>query len=322
MRKEQKEMTSNMVHLLALNSLDLSAPASNVVIRSQHTKWFQLSGHADCFAPAGPGTLWKKRQGSQATEKYVYETVTNTRDVAKEFLPKYYREVDFQGEKFIEMQDLLYEFDDPCVMDVKMGTRTFLESEVKNMAAREDLYKKMVKVDPLAPTSEEHSQQAVTKLRYMQFREEQSSSSRLGFRIEALKLRGCDPVTDLKTIRSWEDVFYTMSLFLGGDSSACRSLLLRLQNLIDAFQDSPFFQRHEVIGSSLLLVYDSSKAGAWMIDFVKTVPLPDNITTDHMAPWQLDNHEEGYLLGVQNLIKVLEEVDNTNCRPHITTFTR
>ena len=44
---------------------------------------------------------------------------------------------------FIEMEDLLYGFEDPCVMDIKIGTRTFLESEVKNAAPRADLYKKV-----------------------------------------------------------------------------------------------------------------------------------------------------------------------------------
>lgn len=46
----------------------------------------------------------------------------------------------------------------------------------------------MVKVDPSAPTKEENELKAVTKLRYMMFREQQSSSCRLGFRIEAIKV--------------------------------------------------------------------------------------------------------------------------------------
>lgn len=48
--------------------------------------------------------------------------------------------------------------------------RTFLESEVKNPVLRKDLYEKMVKVDPNAPTEEEKAEEAVTKLRYMQVR--------------------------------------------------------------------------------------------------------------------------------------------------------
>lgn len=46
----------------------------------------------------------------------------------------------------------------------------------------------MIAVDPNAPNSEERDLQAVTKLRYMQFREEQSSTCSHGFRIEAMKV--------------------------------------------------------------------------------------------------------------------------------------
>jgi len=46
--------------------------------------------------------------------------------------------------------------------------RTFQESEAKNMELRRDLYDKMVSLDASEPTSEEHDQQAITKLRYMQ----------------------------------------------------------------------------------------------------------------------------------------------------------
>lgn len=46
----------------------------------------------------------------------------------------------------------------------------------------------MIKVDASAPSIQEHEAQAVTKLRYMDFRDNMSSSRSLGFRIEALKV--------------------------------------------------------------------------------------------------------------------------------------
>lgn len=61
------------------------------------------------------------------------------------FFCRYHREVEYHGEKFIELQDLLYGFCDPSVVDVKMGTRTFLESEVQKTIARNDLYQKVSK---------------------------------------------------------------------------------------------------------------------------------------------------------------------------------
>lgn len=67
--------------------------------------------------------------------------------------------------------------------------RTFLESEVSNTVKRKDLYKKMMEIDPNEPTEAEHSIEAITKLRYMQFRESKSSTATLGFRIEAAQVR-------------------------------------------------------------------------------------------------------------------------------------
>lgn len=92
------------------NALNLSAPASGVLLENRSSNWFQLSGHPDCLAPAGPGTVWKKRSGGpDDTERIVYEELSEDA-LIKDIIPKYYREVDYQGEKFIELQDLLHGF--------------------------------------------------------------------------------------------------------------------------------------------------------------------------------------------------------------------
>lgn len=46
----------------------------------------------------------------------------------------------------------------------------------------------MIAIDPNAPTEEEHKVKGVTKLSYLLFRDEQSSTCSHGFRIEAMNV--------------------------------------------------------------------------------------------------------------------------------------
>lgn len=59
-----------------------------------------------------------------------------------------------------------------------------------------------------------------------------------------------------------------------------------------------------MIGSSLLFVHDRYNANVWLIDFAKTIDLPEDIKIDHNSKWKVGNHEDGYMIGVNNLIKI------------------
>lgn len=204
-----------------------------------------------------------------------------------------------------------------------MGRRTFLESEVKNCKLRNDLYKKMISVAPDEPTAEEHEQQAVTKLRYMLFRERMSSSGSKGFRIEALRMSGpgATPITDLKMVKHDNDVYETIAKFLCDKKQLTKDLLERLKQIRSVIEKSKFFQRHEIVGSSIFIVFDEDHAGAWLIDFAKSRELGGNIKIDHRRPWIPGNCEEGLLFGIDELIKIFEEIlkeqsISTSCMTH------
>ncbi|XP_018575140.1 inositol-trisphosphate 3-kinase homolog isoform X2 [Anoplophora glabripennis] len=320
--KDRTEDDMSLLKFLAINALDLTAPASDVLLKSRCSNWFQLSGHPDSLAPAGPGTVWKKRSfNSDDTERIVYEEVMKDPNLC-DIIPKYYREVEYQGEKFIELQDLLHGFQDPYVIDIKMGTRTFLESEVQKSSARTDLYQKMIAIDPHAPTKEEHKNKAVTKLRYMQFRELQSSSCCQGFRIEAMKCRGSPPVTNLKKVKSSEEVFYTLDMFLGGREDVRQRLLTRLCEIRSKIEQSDYFKTREVVGSSLFIIYDDSRVGVWLIDFAKTNKLPEGMTVNHRTPWIQGNHEEGLLYGFDRLVTIIESIKNPPSKKQKDSFSK
>ena len=61
----------------------------------------------------------------------------------------------------------------------------------------------------------------------------------------------------------------------------------------------------QLIGSSLLFVHDNTKACIWLIDFGKTVPVPEGTRIDHKSPWEVGNHEDGYLIGIEVRISTL-----------------
>lgn len=227
---------------------------------------------------------------------------------ASKIVPKFLGLVESNGESFIELQDLLHGFNDPAIMDIKMGRRTFLESEVTKSEVRNDLYEKMIAVAPEEPTEDEHKQQAVTKLRYMMFREQMSSTTSKGFRIEALRMKGSSPITDLKRIKTDDEVHETVSRFLCNKRNLNQELLNRLKKIRNYVEKSIFFQSHEIVGSSILIIYDEEHVGAWLIDFAKSRPLDKNLKIDHRREWIQGNHEEGLLFGVDELIKVFGKV--------------
>lgn len=166
----------------------------------------------------------------------------------------------------------------------------------------------MIDIDPNEPTEEEHAEGAITKLRYMQFRERESTSESLGFRIEAAQLPGGILQKSFKKIRERDQVLEAMKTFLGDRlEEVSKQFEKRLREMRDAVEKSNFFKKHEVVGSSILFVFDQEKSGAWMIDFAKSNEVGENLNLSHRAHWEIGNHEDGYLVGIDNLIQIFAD---------------
>ncbi|XP_062033815.1 inositol-trisphosphate 3-kinase C isoform X1 [Lepus europaeus] len=277
-----------------------------VVSFRKHYPWVQLSGHAGNFQAGEDGRILKRF--CQCEQRSLEQLMG---DPLRPFVPAYYGVVQRDGQAFNQMEDLLADFEGPSIMDCKMGSRTYLEEELvkarERPRPRKDMYEKMVAVDPGAPTPEEHAQGAVTKPRYMQWREASSSTSTLGFRIEGVKKANGTCSTNFKKTQALEQVTKVLEDFVDGDRGILRKYVARLEELRDTLEQSPFFRTHEVVGSSLLFVHDhTGLAKVWMIDFGKTAALPDHQTLSHRLPWAEGNHEDGYLWGLDNMIHLLQ----------------
>lgn len=78
--------------------------------------------HAGSFKAGEEGTILKKYAES---EKLCFEHLSG--DVLERFVPAYRGTVERDGELFLQMSDLLINFNGPNVMDCKMGVRSVIK---------------------------------------------------------------------------------------------------------------------------------------------------------------------------------------------------
>ncbi|KAF5271179.1 hypothetical protein FQR65_LT05323 [Abscondita terminalis] len=276
------------------------------IYKKNRYPWVQLAGHQGNFK-AGPdqGTILKKLS---VKEEKCFKMLMN--DVLRPYVPEYKGQITSDdGEcSYIQLEDLLGDFNSPCVMDCKIGVRTYLEEELakakENPKLRKDMYEKMIQIDPNAPTEEENRLKAVTKPRYMVWRETISSTATLGFRIEGIRKSDGSSSKDFKTTKTKEQVLKAFADFTDTFPHCIPKYIQRLKAIKSTLETSDFFRSHEVIGSSLLFVHDKFNANVWLIDFAKTLLLPEEIAIDHNSYWKVGNHEDGYLIGINNIISI------------------
>lgn len=271
----------------------------------------QVGGHGMLTRAEGSSGILIKQAPTR--EVRVYEALQGTG--LQPYVPEYYGSSagSTTGAAMTELRlaDLTSDATAPCVMDIKIGKRTFLESEVTNATLRPDLAKKMAELDPAA-VSERMLSEGVTKLAYMQFRETHSSSASFGWRIEGLKLaQGGAEHIKCKNLRTRTQLLDALRVYTQGRQRVVRGFLTQLESLRASLQQSEWFASHEMVGSSILFVYDDApndeRPRCKMIDFAKTEEIA-NGRLSHRDEWVVGNHEDGYLIGLDSLIEVWGEL--------------
>nr|XP_032651500.1 inositol-trisphosphate 3-kinase C-like [Chelonoidis abingdonii] len=266
-----------------------------VVSFNKRYPWVQLAGHAGNFKAGDYGRILKKLcpREQQCLERLM-------RDSLRPHVPTYFGLAQRDGECYNQMEDLLAGFEMPCIMDCKMGVRTYLEEELEQARQqprlrRDKHVRRWWRSDPGAPNRRGAPLSALAQARYNAIggRRLAPSADAIGFRIRSIKLK-------------------TLSLISSTPSPLPpqTNYLERLKELRAALEQSEFFNTHEVVGSSLLFVHDrTGLAKVWMIDFGKTVPLAGEQTLTHRLPWVEGNREEGYLWGLDNLITIFSTME-------------
>jgi len=260
------------------------------------------------------------------TELEFYRKLAKSKEPLKKFIPEFVGETILDGEKFLRLRNVSSSFRAPYVMDCKIGTRTFLEKETYITKPREDLFKRASTHYAHLLTEEEKEICSITKYRWMNIHDECSTTQGLGFRIDGVAGKRRIEKTRLAQLMTREDV---VDLFLQEflprvtESSfrpeftrraIVRTLVKKLKEFRTSLEESALLQNLEVIGSSLLVVADGDgRCGIYLIDFAKTNPLPNDVRITHRNPWVLGNHEDGILIGVDNLVSVIEEVEQRVC---------
>lgn len=116
-------------------------------------------------------------------------------------------------------------------------------------------------------------------------------------------------------VKTKDQVLETLTHFFGWRSTQIKKqLAARLREMRLGVERSQFFESHEVVGSSIFIVFDNVRTGAWFIDFAKSTELPEDIKLNHRKPWSNGNHEDGFLFGLDNLIEV------SHCSQNKLTF--
>jgi len=256
-----------------------------IVVNNEITKHpDQVAGHGDLLKDKTAGCVYKP---IIPIEHFFYESAMKEHTMFLPFIPKYHGVVavprDGQPSQFISLEDISHRYKKPSIMDIKMGITQHLEG-----------------------MSEEKKALAVAKCK-------SSSSYTLGFRICGIKVYNKEKSEYASWDRFWgRDVpsteivpavnnFFNFTQFR---DELINYYVEEMTKLLPVMRDQKYFR---FVSSSLLFMFEGEPTNksdlqpqVKMIDFANTLPIDPAEGRNEI--------DEGYVMGLENIIKVLNEI--------------
>eukprot|EP01080_Neovahlkampfia_damariscottae_P011279 gene11279-4091_t len=239
----------------------------------------QVAGHSSKKKKKDLGLLvkddfvYKKKEEKEFN--FYEEKVKKIENIVK-FIPRYFGVFEIENEEYLTLENLTFNFEQPCILDLKIGRKTY---------------------EPTA--KKEKIEYEISK--YPQQKE-------IGFRFSGMKIfNGQEEYTHYDqffgrsiTEDKLEDAFKLF--FSQANSNIITKFLTILKEIENLFENDQ--KEYKFISSSLLFIYESQnhqlkndQIVLKMIDFCHVIHQEESSSID-----------EDYLHGIKNLIKILKKI--------------
>jgi len=255
-------------------------PYNNLISRetlmTTETKNFtnQAGGHIGTFIQAEKGKIMKKVGKNEFT--FYSEQLAKHSDV-QPLAPKSFGIQSKDGLNYVVLEDLTYGYDQPCILDVKMGTSSVGEdatAEKKERMGKKDM---------------------------------STTTHTLGIRITGMKVYQTGTKDFVALAKPWgrkvteNTMFESLRKYFDNGKAIRKELVSLFLEKLEAVRKYMESQKKlRFYSSSLLFIYDgiasNSKVDVRMIDFAHVHDIKDG------------GRDEGYITGLTNLIKYLKSM--------------
>jgi len=244
----------------------------------EHTPNFdhQMGGHEGTFQKIDESKIMKQ---TGKAETAFYE-ILHTYPSLEVFAPKFYGTKEVEGHKYIVIEDLTQYFKKPCILDVKIGRQSYGEDATPE------------------------------KIEAMGQKDKNSTTYPLGARITAMKVYNVNSGDYVKKGKK-DGQSVTVEGFQAALSEYFHNGVTLRKNLIPSFLEKVEKVRDwienqgdvRLYSSSLLFLYDGDESSEDIRTELRIIDFA------HVHKIQDGGKDDGYIFGINNLIKTLRDIE-------------